>query len=131
MVDPRAIALPPRRRRRVAPPPGGAVSRLEGSDRPGELRVPPVVVDLQVRLGGLRTALEEVVAKVRSRLAARLERLERAAADPGLPTSLAEDLCDQIETAEISCKKGRVKDLVRLRKLLDNLCEELERASKP
>jgi len=79
----------------------------------------------------LRTTLEEVLARVRSRLVARLERLEQAAASPDLPPSLADDMCAEIVWAGISARKGRVKDLVRLRKLLVALCEELERGPRP
>lgn len=81
---------------------------------------------LQADLGGLRTALDEVLARVRSRLVARLERLEQAAAS-GQPLAAAsiEDMRDEIRRAKISPKKGRMKDLMRLKRLLDELVEDL------
>lgn len=81
---------------------------------------------MQADLGGLRTALDEVLARVRSRLVARLERLEQAAAS-GQPLAAAsiEDMRDEIRRAKISPKKGRMKDLMRLKRLLDELVEDL------
>jgi phage tail tape-measure protein len=59
-------------------------------------------------------------------MVARLERLEQAAAgEPALAATLVEDMRDEIKCAGIDPRKGRMKDLVRLKRLLDSLCGEL------
>lgn len=118
--------------------PAGAVRtrRLAGKDggsgprRPrGARQAPPAatpLAGLQADLGSLRTALDEVLARVRSRLVARLERLEQVATgEPSLAASVVEDMRDEIKRAGINPKKGRMKDLARLKGLLDALCGEL------
>ena len=81
---------------------------------------------LQAELGGLRTALDEILARVRSRMVARLERLAPAAAGaPARAATLVEDMRDEIKCAGIDPRKGRMKDLVRLKGLLDTLCGDL------
>ncbi|HNX49004.1 MAG TPA: hypothetical protein PLS53_01025 [Thermoanaerobaculaceae bacterium] len=86
---------------------------------------------LQSDLGSLRTALDEVLARVRSRLVARLERLEQAASgEPSLAAAVVEDMRDEIKRAGINPKKGRMKDLARLKGLLDALCGELPGGGK-
>lgn len=99
--------LPARARRR----PAAAVAPLDA---------------LQADLGGLRTALDEILARVRSRLIARLERVEQAAAsNPPLAAASIEDMRDEIRRAQVSPKKGRMKDLMRLKRLLDELVKDL------
>ncbi|HPW56040.1 MAG: hypothetical protein KA072_09695 [Thermoanaerobaculaceae bacterium] len=131
MVEPRNQPLSPGRRRRVGASRTDPALLSKTPERPEPTRLPPAVAELRAHLGMLRTSLEEVLARVRSRLVARLERLEQAAADPALPPSLAEDMGDEITRARVSSKKGRVKDLVRLKSLLDELCDELDRESPP
>lgn len=97
-------------------------------------RTPPAatpLAGLQAEVGGLRTALDEILARVRSRMVARLERLEQAASgEPGLAVSLVEDMRDEIKRADINPRKGRMKDLARLKGLLDALCGELPGGGK-
>lgn len=131
MAEPRTKPPGPGRRRRAGSSRSAPVPTPETPDHEERAPVPPAVVDLQAHLGVLRTTLEEVLARVRSRLVARLERLEQAASDPALPSSLADDLCAEITRAGVSSRKGRVRDLVRLKGLLDELCEELDREPQP
>ncbi|MGV8041900.1 MAG: hypothetical protein AB2L07_18185 [Thermoanaerobaculaceae bacterium] len=131
MVEPRTKPPTPGRRRRAAASRSAPAPAPQNADREQRAPVPPAVVDLLAHLGVLRTTLEEVLARVRSRLVARLERLERAASNPALPLSLADDLCAEIARAGVSSKKGRVRDLVRMKDLLDELCEELDREQQP
>ncbi len=131
MIEPRTKPPTPGRRRRAGAPLADPAPTPEAPDRQELTPLPPAVADLQARLGVLRTTLEEVLARVRSRLVARLERLEQAASDPALPVSLADDMCAEIKRAGVSSTKGRVKDLVRLKGLLDGLCEELDREPQP
>lgn len=119
-AGPSAEATPLRAARRSAP----------AAPRPRVVRkAPPAatpLAGLQAELGGLRTALDEILARVRSRMVARLEKLEQAAAgEPALAATLVEDMRDEIKCAGIDPRKGRMKDLVRLKGLLDSLCGEL------
>jgi hypothetical protein len=131
--------LPPAPRRGVRSTSKAApVARTTSSPaatRPRSVRKTPSaatpLAGLQAELGGLRTALDEILARVRSRMVARLEKLEGAASgEPALAASLVEDMRDDIKRAGINPRKGRMKDLARLKGLLDVLCGGLPGGGK-
>ncbi len=103
-----------------------SAARPAGSARRARRRPTTPADQLVARLRGMETALHETLASFAERVSAQFQRAAKAAsATPAPKRGLIVAMAERLDEVKLKPDRGRLKDLVRLQELAEDLADLL------